>query len=159
MTQSKTAYPAPNKGPRAAKSWSHAWSHHGEITMAVEIRNRQLYCNTDDVSFGPIFDTDDEAEAFRSWLYREMQTDPRQLDDPSLRVAHRLFRRAHGQPEPEYEQNDRRYAATAALTVLHGRGWSIRYADGMWCLERGEDIYWSQDFERLIRDALARDSD
>lgn len=45
--------------------------------MGVEIRNCQLYCNTANQSFGPLFKSYDEGEAFIRYCFRSNYGDPR----------------------------------------------------------------------------------
>lgn len=54
-----------------------------EARMACTIENRQLYCTTSDVGFGPIFESDDEGESFRTFMYRNFG-DPREYDTQML---------------------------------------------------------------------------
>jgi hypothetical protein len=47
--------------------------------MSCTVEHRRLYC----VSFGPLFESDDEGEWFRVWVYRR-HGDPRQFTDEQL---------------------------------------------------------------------------
>ena len=43
-----------------------------------------LYCNTDEVAFGPVFGEDEEPQDFLDWLTGRGFTDARRLEDLSI---------------------------------------------------------------------------
>lgn len=47
--------------------------------MACTVEHRRLYCTTAEVSFGPLFESDEEGERFRSWMYKN-HGDPRSFE-------------------------------------------------------------------------------
>lgn len=51
--------------------------------MACAVEHRKLYCTTSDVFFGPKFESDEEGERFRSWMYKTWG-DPRQFAENRL---------------------------------------------------------------------------
>jgi hypothetical protein len=48
--------------------------------MACVIEREQLYCNTSDVGFGPICDSDEEAWHFLDYVWKKHGMDPRRVD-------------------------------------------------------------------------------
>lgn len=44
--------------------------------MSLIVDNRRFFCTTSDVAFGPLFDSDEDGEKFRIWMYQNLG-DPR----------------------------------------------------------------------------------
>lgn len=61
--------------------------------MACTVEHRRLYCTTSDVFFGPKFESDEEGEKFRSWMYKN-HGDPRKFDTSVIVERLREFREA-----------------------------------------------------------------
>lgn len=51
--------------------------------MACTVERRRLYCTTADVSFGPLFVSDEEGEEFRTFMYQN-HGDPRRFGADDL---------------------------------------------------------------------------
>lgn len=66
--------------------------------MACTVEHRRFYCTTADVSFGPMFESDDEGENFRTWMYRN-HGDPRKFMLSELEGMYHEWRRAAGEPD------------------------------------------------------------
>jgi hypothetical protein len=73
--------------------------------MSLTIENRRFYCTTADVSFGPLFESDDEGEQFRVWMYQR-HGDARKFSYDELVVWLAQFRNSL-QPEPDSEMERR----------------------------------------------------
>lgn len=61
--------------------------------MALTVEYRRFWCTTSDVAFGPRFESDDQGEAFRSWMYRNY-SDARQYDETQLAAYFEEFKSA-----------------------------------------------------------------
>lgn len=60
--------------------------------MACTVDHRRLYCTTSDVSFGPLFESDEEGEEFRSWMYKN-HGDPREFGHNTLSFHYEHWKR------------------------------------------------------------------
>lgn len=51
--------------------------------MACVVENAQLFCNTADVGFGPVCESDDEAIDLLNYVWKKREKDPRavSIDD------------------------------------------------------------------------------
>ncbi len=63
--------------------------------MACTVEYRRLYCTTSEVSFGPLFESDEEGERFRSWMYKRFG-DPRQFSTRDLDEWYKFYKEVEG---------------------------------------------------------------
>ena len=66
--------------------------------MACTVEHRRFLCTTSDVIFGPLFESDDEGEAFRTWMYRNYD-DPRRFSHDELETMLSNFRAGQSNTE------------------------------------------------------------